>query len=631
MISLRCYEPAGRVLTFSPDDLTRHVIAFGATGSGKTTALINPMLQQLVRWRADEPCSRPGLLVLDPKGDDSAEKVRAYARAAGRERDLAVLSIGGDTFYNLLGGLERLEQVESYARRLLSGTRDLGRENAYWTESRDGLVQTALVILLANGHPVTFEDAISFMQAWWFSPDSTRLQPKLNFVRRVLSGEILQPLSRRRLELALSEVKNWATLDGRTKELHRSTLHNALRPILASAAHSLFTPKAMEFSPRSVLEGKILVVSLDAISHPELARLVFRIVRRDFYAAVQSRKAFQPERHRLCGLVADELALSAMPEDVQPLSVIRAKGGFVVAATQSLNGLDEVLGLRGREALLVNFNSAFFFAARERALDEHALFALGTRERRERQRSTVDLGEVVAHGSNESIIKEAICPPGALARLQQHQAFVKLADGSCTEHPVWLEPSFFDAVVEPLPPERDDLARAVKKARELPESDDVPTEGISVFLLHMHKSGHSLLNTPAVLAALWPLCIPRESRNELLLRFQARIPGLESLPSCWLTGLLHWILANPSFAPAITEVAIKSGVLWPKLDRAFTLWGAGGVGIPESINLFIYPSLWRSPSRRHLARLLTERPDLAEELRSLVHPPALEQQEESAA
>jgi hypothetical protein len=159
----------------------------------------------------------------------------------------------------------------------------------------------------------------------------------------------------------------------------------------------------------------------------------------------------------------------------------------------------------------------------------------------------------------------------------------------------------------------------------------VPEEGVSFFLIHMHKAGHSLLMTPAVLAAIWPLCLPRASRNELLSRFKARIPGLESLPSCWLVGLHHWFLANSSFAPAVTEITINSGVLWPKLDKSFTLWGIGGVAIPESINLFIYPSLWRSPSRRHLARLMTERPDLAEELQSLGQLLAFDQQEKGAA
>lgn len=615
MISLRCYEPAGRVLTFSPDDLTRHIIAFGATGSGKTTALINPMLQQLVGWRAGDPVGRLGLLVLDPKGDESAEKVRAYARESGRESDLTVLSVGGDAFYDLLGGLEHLEQVEIFARRLLCGTRDLGRDNAYWTESRDGLVQTALVILLANGLPITFEDAISLMQDWWFAPDPTRLRPKLDFVRQLLLGETLRPLSRRRLELALTEVKNWAALDGRTKELHRSTLQNALRPLLGSAAHTLFARKATEFRPQSVLDGKILVVSLDAITHPDLARLVFRIVRQDFYAAVQSRSAFQPDRQRLCGLIADELALSAMPEDVQALSVIRAKGGFVLAATQSLNGLDEVLGWRGREALLVNFNSTFFFAGKERALDEHALFTLGTRERPELEPNAQ--GGFIITSNGESNTREPICPPGTLARLPQHHAFAKLADGACTEVPVWLEARFFDAGDRSVSQPPDDLAEAVAVARNLSASDPPAKEGLPFFVLHMQRRRHPLLITANILAGIWPLCFPRVSRNELLSFSDRQIPGRETLPTCWLVGLHRWLLANPLLAPAVIEVSIKSGVLWPKLDRAFTLWGDGEVGIPESINLFIYPSLWRSPSRRHRAQLLTERPDLAEEFELL--------------
>jgi hypothetical protein len=616
MIRLRCYEPAGHVFQFGADDLTRHVIAFGATGSGKTTALINPVLQQVLTWRADAPASRPGILVLDPKGDDSAEKVRAYARAAGREADLAVLSIGGDTFYNLLGGLGRLEQVEFYARRLLCGTRDIGKDNAYWTESRDGLVQTALVILLANGHPIPFEDAISFMQAWWFSSSASQAQPKLDFVTGLLSDELLRPRSRRRLELAITEIRNWAALDGRTREIHRSSLHNALRPLLSSAASCLFTPKSIEFRPSSVLDGKIVVVSLDAISHPELARLVFRIVRKDFYAAIQSRKAFHADKHRLCGLVADELALSVTPEDAQALSVLRAKGGFVVAATQSLTGLDDVLGMRGREALLANFNSTFFFAGRDRAMDEHAFFTLGARERRDRESTAAGEGGIAVSEGCGFITQEAICPPGTLARLQQHQAFVKLADGTCTKLPVWLEPSFFDSEQVTHLQEPDDLSLAVARARERAVADGLGT-GMSAFLLNMHKRQHTLQATPAIVGAIWPLCLPRVSRNELLARFERRIPGLESLPSCWLAGLHRWLLVNHPFAPAVLEIAVKWGVLWPTLDRAFTLWGDAEVGIPESMNLFVYPSLWRTPSIRHRATLAAERPDLADDLKSL--------------
>ena len=220
-------------------------------------------------------------------------------------------------------------------------------------------------------------------------------------------------------------------------------------------------------------------------------------------------------------------------------------------------------------------------------------------------------------GNGESTAREPICPPGTLARLQQHHAFAKLADGACTEVPVWLEATFFNAEDRPVPQPRDDLSEAVALARNVSASESAPKEGIPFFLLQMHKRRHPMLITANILAAIWPLCFPRVSRNELLSNSDRQIPGLDTLPTCWLVGLHRWFLANPLLAPAVMEVTIKSGVLWPKLDRAYTLWGDGEVGIPESINLFIYPSLWRSPSRRHRARLLTERPDLAEEFESL--------------
>lgn len=613
IIRLSCYEPAGRVLELSSDDLTRHVIGFGATGSGKTTALINPILRQLLAWRVHDTDQRLGLLVLDPKGDDSAHKVRAFAKEVGRESDVVQLSAEGDAWFDPLGGFERLDQVEFYAKRLLAGTRDLGQDNVYWTESRYGLVQTALVLMLANGRPVEVSDAIAFMQAWWFSAESSVLEPKLEWVRRLLVEGGLGPRSRRRLELALSEVNHWASLDARTKELHRSTLYNALRPLVSAAAQDFFGRKAIELQPRSVLQGKVLVVSLDAISAPDLARLIFRIVRQDFYAAIQSRRPVRPGRDRLCGLISDELGLSVMPEDVEALSVIRAKGGFVVAAAQSLNGLDSVLGWRGREALMANFNTTFFFSARESALDEYAMITLGTKERKEDRRGNEEPGDLLLGPVPKNSELEPICPPGTLARLKQHQAFARLADGHCTKVPVWLQPCFFEMPSVAPAPIIDDLSVAVARLGGRKEPALSRDASVPAFLLHMHSRLHRLKITPAILAAAWQVCVPRTSKNRLLDSFERRIPGLDALPSCWLAGLLHWITKNPALAEGITRVEVKSGVLWPILDSPVAMWGDGAKTIPESLNLFIYPSLWRPISVRHQKMILAERPDLTDE------------------
>lgn len=96
MIKLLCYEPAGLRLELSPDDVSRHILAIGATGSGKTTALVNPALQQLLGWQVSNPEAKVGLLILDAKVDETPEKTLEWARQAGRQSDVLVLSESGD-------------------------------------------------------------------------------------------------------------------------------------------------------------------------------------------------------------------------------------------------------------------------------------------------------------------------------------------------------------------------------------------------------------------------------------------------------------------------------------------------------------------------------------------------------
>ena len=64
-------------------------------------------------------------------------------------------------------------------------------------------------------------------------------------------------------------------------------------------------------------------------------------------------------------------------------------------------------------------------------------------------------------------LKTPICDAGALPQLKEHWAYVHLADGTRTEDPVWLAPTFVPSPPEP-PDEQDedDLARAVRAERD---------------------------------------------------------------------------------------------------------------------------------------------------------------------
>lgn len=618
MILLLCYEPAGQILRLSADDLTRHVLGLGSTGCGKTTGLVNPLLQQAIAWRAGEIDSKVGLLVLDPKGDDTQSKVQAYAQEAGRLDDVVILSETGDSYYGYFADCHRLDQVDEFARRALYGSHEMGDQNAYWTESRFGLVNSALTVLLAGGDPLAFDSVAEFLRSWFYTPDSAQVKERLQFVERLLTVANLKPATRRRLQLALVEAQNWRDLDQRTRELQKSTMNNALRSLLSPAARDLFDEsRTRRFNPADVLSGKILVASLNAVSHPHLASMLFKALKRDYYDAVLSRVQANPERDRLCGIILDELPLSIMPEDVAALALLRSKGGFVVGCAQGVNGLDEVLGRRQRAALLANFNSIFYFSSREDQTDEHAMLNLGVHENPKDTGASNDVGTLQILEGPQSGQARWVCPPGSLARLPQHHVYARLANGTVTKTPVWLEAKFHESVPSPERVETDDLAAAVSLLRSEDQDVAMLQADVPLLLTHMHGRRHPLRLTPDVVAAAWQLCKPRVRRNRMLAGMGGRIQGLEELPPCWLAGLAQWLRNNPSLAAVIVRVSVRSGVLWPQLDEPSRYWGDGPLAVPEAINLFVYPSLWRPLLQRHLAQLMVERPDLRPELQSL--------------
>src|ERR1017187_1559410 len=210
MIELRAFEPSGCVLTLSVEEATRHIIALGSTGSGKTTALINPVLRQIVAFGADSAHGKLGVLVLDAKGDDSIEKLLEYAREAGREKDVVVLGPRGrgNSFYDFFAGFQRLDQVDEFARRLLGGSRDMGPWNAYWTETRAGIANAALVLLLAGGERFDFDAAVQFLRAFFYESESDLVRARVGFVEQLLKTGRLSPTTRRRLDLAVREAQN---------------------------------------------------------------------------------------------------------------------------------------------------------------------------------------------------------------------------------------------------------------------------------------------------------------------------------------------------------------------------------------------------------------------------------------
>jgi hypothetical protein len=88
-------------LTIPQRGLYTGVMILGAVGSGKTSACMYPYVDQLLRWRAQDPAQKVGGLVLEVKGD-FCRQVRQIVRAANRETDYLEIGLDTGVCYNPL-------------------------------------------------------------------------------------------------------------------------------------------------------------------------------------------------------------------------------------------------------------------------------------------------------------------------------------------------------------------------------------------------------------------------------------------------------------------------------------------------------------------------------------------------
>ena len=88
-------------LTIPQRGLYTGVIVLGAVGTGKTSACMYPFVDQLLRWRPQDPDRKMGGLVLEVKGD-FCRQVREMLARAGRGDDYIEIALNGPVCYNPL-------------------------------------------------------------------------------------------------------------------------------------------------------------------------------------------------------------------------------------------------------------------------------------------------------------------------------------------------------------------------------------------------------------------------------------------------------------------------------------------------------------------------------------------------
>jgi hypothetical protein len=180
------------------------VMVVGAIGTGKTSACMYPYVEQLLRWRPDDPERKLAALVLEVKGHFCRE-VQAILQRAGRQDDYVEIGLHSDTCYNPLHN-----DLDPYAigfaiASLISNLYGKGKE-PFWAQAYTDLLRFVITLRrVADGYTTLAEVYRYVLDNSQIDRDIRRLKPLLAEAPEAL----IVPTIEHRLHTAQSPWTQW--------------------------------------------------------------------------------------------------------------------------------------------------------------------------------------------------------------------------------------------------------------------------------------------------------------------------------------------------------------------------------------------------------------------------------------
>jgi hypothetical protein len=319
---------AGQVMGLSVDDLSTHLWCFGPTGSGKTSGLLRPLLNQ---WLAGK---KGGALVMDGKGDLPTE----FAGEPGFQ--LLAPDIEGCRVA-LLGDLE-----PSVIVSVLSPPDDA----EFWTAAGKNFLYNILVCIKAVGRPYTILEAA----------DAAMMKERREAILLELARYTLSDVA----QDAANALGAHDKMPEKTRGGIEATVSAWLRPLLSDP----FLFDWASCAPgdgvdvTACMRGESLGVNVPEYRFGAAAVPVSRLVAAQVYRYAKNRGSHWPEGDTACLSLIDEAALVVSAQELQILPVARSLGMYFVCACQSKDQVEDTFNEAGAGSLLDCFRSLVFFS-----------------------------------------------------------------------------------------------------------------------------------------------------------------------------------------------------------------------------------------------------------------------------
>jgi len=440
-----------QAIALDRESLFQHLLVFGGTGDGKTTAILKPLLTQVLSQK------NFGAYVTDAKGVlwRDAEKIAA---AVGRKDEVVRIGTGtGDQGVNVTAKLTP-NQIAAALRSVL---KQMGgfTGDSFWPDMAANVMRHMLTI--GRAYAATPEGqaeakTLHPYSLWWAYQavlDETRLQPALDAIGHQVRTQMAAMdvartkgdrdgyllLEERTRIVAGSDViashayltTTWATM---AKDTRTGIIANVSQlmdgfagtPVLRERFISGLDANAMSLD--APLNGKIALVTLNTMDDGLPARLVAILLKTVLYREARLREAQlkavggNPQDNP-CLVMMDEVQELATVDPTTGLSdatfwnVARSTGLAGVFATQTVAALTQAMGKDAAENFMQQARSKVFLRSEDQATVAYACWVAGEYERNrvfaDGQWESLDQRKLVSGWSPFEPVDDAATPQGA--------------------------------------------------------------------------------------------------------------------------------------------------------------------------------------------------------------------------
>ena len=340
----------GQNVVLDISDACQNIVVLGATGSGKTTRAINPMLVQLLDQDA-------GGLIFDIKGDYKKD-VLHFAQHAGR--DVTVIGVGdGNKGINLLSGLTP-QVAASFLKSIVLLAGGYGMEK-FWVDTAAALCKNALGVLSFVPQYYSLEGLYLYL----FNVDK-----RVDIEKEISALPALDEKRKRLLDsyMAYHDLQ-FDKMEDKTKAGVLSTVSQFLEPFLHPELIDAFcSQKNDSVKMEDVLNGAVYLVDLPIHTWGLGGKVVYSLIKLRFYNVMQQRNS-RPSwnQNRPAFFICDEFQeiVSASKDGLSDLNFwdkSRSSKTIGIISGQAVSSFYSAIGNRDvANTLLQNFRQKLCF------------------------------------------------------------------------------------------------------------------------------------------------------------------------------------------------------------------------------------------------------------------------------